>query len=160
MWSLNSGIYVLLRTWLVCVSLFFSLGLAGKMKIVEEPNTFGLNNPFMAQGNRLQPKVSPAPVSGPVHLHRLAGKCFSLTESMYKYEFCPFHNVTQHEQSFRWNAYSGILGIWQEWEIANNTFTGMWMRDGDTCGTRNRETKVLKIQLFFCFKQRITSFPL
>lgn len=28
----------------------------------------------------------------------------------YKYVFCPFHNVTQHEQSFRWNAYSGILG--------------------------------------------------
>lgn len=28
----------------------------------------------------------------------------------YKYEFCPFHNVTQHEQTFRWNAYSGILG--------------------------------------------------
>ena len=23
---------------------------------------------------------------------------------------CPFHNVTQHEQTFRWNAYSGILG--------------------------------------------------
>ncbi len=32
--------------------------------------------------------------------------------------------------------------IWQEWEMANNTFTGMWMRDGDACGTRNRETKV------------------
>lgn len=28
----------------------------------------------------------------------------------YKYEFCPFHNVTQHEQTFRWNAYSGVLG--------------------------------------------------
>lgn len=32
--------------------------------------------------------------------------------------------------------------IWQEWEITNNTFTGMWMRDGDTCGSKNRETKV------------------
>lgn len=30
--------------------------------------------------------------------------------SRYKYEFCPFHNITQHEQTFRWNAYSGILG--------------------------------------------------
>ncbi|XP_015237908.1 PREDICTED: N-acetylglucosamine-1-phosphotransferase subunit gamma-like [Cyprinodon variegatus] len=133
----------LLRTWLFYLSFHFCLTLAGKMKIVEEPNTFGLNNPFMAQGNRLQPKVAPSPVSGPAHLHRLAGKCFSLIESLYKYEFCPFHNVTQHEQSFRWNAYSGILGIWQEWEMANNTFTGMWMRDGDTCGTRNRETKVI-----------------
>lgn len=27
--------------------------------------------------------------------------------------------------------------------MENNTFTGMWMRDGDTCGTRNRETKVI-----------------
>uniref|UniRef100_A0A8C5EDQ8 N-acetylglucosamine-1-phosphate transferase subunit gamma n=1 Tax=Gouania willdenowi TaxID=441366 RepID=A0A8C5EDQ8_GOUWI len=112
------------------------------MKIVEEPNTFGLNNPLLAQGSRLQPRVVPSPVSGPEHLHQLAGKCYTLTESIYKYEFCPFHNVTQHEQSFRWNAYSGILGIWHEWEIVNNTFTGMWLRDGDTCGTKNRETKV------------------
>ncbi|XP_047233945.1 N-acetylglucosamine-1-phosphotransferase subunit gamma [Girardinichthys multiradiatus] len=141
--GLNRRRFHLMRTWVLCLSLYFSHGLAGKMKIVEEPNTFGLNNPFMAQGNRLQPKGSPSPVSGPVHLHRLAGRCFSLTESIYKYEFCPFHNITQHEQSFRWNAYSGILGIWQEWEMANNTFTGMWMRDGDTCGTRNRETKVI-----------------
>ncbi|CAI5659223.1 N-acetylglucosamine-1-phosphotransferase subunit gamma [Oreochromis niloticus] len=135
----------LIRLCFVCVYLFINYGSAGKMKIVEEPNTFGLNNPFVAQGSRLQPKVTPAPVSGPVHLHQLAGKCFSLTESTYKYEFCPFHNVTQHEQTFRWNAYSGILGIWQEWEMANNTFTGMWMRDGDTCGNRNRETKVILV---------------
>ncbi|XP_034716872.1 N-acetylglucosamine-1-phosphotransferase subunit gamma [Etheostoma cragini] len=138
-----NGMHNLLRLWMVCVSLFTNHGFAGKMKIVEEPNTFGLNNPFLAQGSRLQPKVTPSPVSGPTHFHQLAGKCFSLTESTYKYEFCPFHNVTQHEQSFRWNSYSGILGIWQEWEIANNTFTGMWMRDGDTCGTRNRETNVI-----------------
>lgn len=145
MQCLHDGISHLLTLWVVCVSLFFNHGLAGKMKIVEEPNTFGLNSHIIAQGSRLQPKVTPSPVSGPVHLHRLAGKCFSLTESTYKYEFCPFHNITQHEQSFRWNAYSGILGIWQEWEIANNTFTGMWMRDGDTCGTRNRETKVILV---------------
>lgn len=37
----------------------------------------------------------------------------------YKYEFCPFHNVTQHEQTFRWNAYSGILGCaGAGWELA------------------------------------------
>ncbi|TNN39691.1 N-acetylglucosamine-1-phosphotransferase subunit gamma [Liparis tanakae] len=127
----------------VCASLLVNHGFAGKMKIVEEPNTFGLNNPLLAQGSRLQPKVTPSPVAGPAHFHQLAGRCFSLTESTYKYEFCPFHNVTQHEQSFRWNAYSGILGIWQEWEMANNSFTGMWMRDGDACGTRSRETKVV-----------------
>ncbi|KAM5331454.1 N-acetylglucosamine-1-phosphotransferase subunit gamma isoform 2-T2 [Glossophaga mutica] len=119
-------------------------GYAGvaKMKVVEEPNTFGLNNPFLPQTSRLQPKREPSPVSGPVHLFRLSGKCFSLVESMYKYEFCPFHNVTQHEQTFRWNAYSGILGIWHEWEIANNTFRGMWMRDGDSCHSQSRQSKV------------------
>ncbi|XP_059380188.1 N-acetylglucosamine-1-phosphotransferase subunit gamma-like [Carassius carassius] len=78
----------------------------GKMKIVEEPNTFGLNNQLVPQNNRLQAKISPSPVSGPPHLHRLAGKCYNYIEAIYKYVFCPFHNVTQHEQSFRWNAYS------------------------------------------------------
>nr|XP_020024913.1 N-acetylglucosamine-1-phosphotransferase subunit gamma isoform X2 [Castor canadensis] len=114
---------------------------AAKMKVVEEPNTFGLNNPFLPQTTRLQPKREPSPVSGPPHLFRLSGKCFSLVESMYKYEFCPFHNVTQHEQTFRWNAYSGILGIWHEWEITNNTFAGMWMSDGDSCRSRSRQSK-------------------
>ncbi|XP_032183432.1 N-acetylglucosamine-1-phosphotransferase subunit gamma isoform X2 [Mustela erminea] len=115
---------------------------AAKMKVVEEPNAFGLNNPFLPQTSRLQPKKDPSPVSGPAHLSRLSGKCFSLLESTYKYEFCPFHNVTQHEQTFRWNAYSGILGIWHEWEIVNSTFRAMWMRDGDSCRTRSRQSKV------------------
>ncbi|XP_044308427.1 N-acetylglucosamine-1-phosphotransferase subunit gamma [Varanus komodoensis] len=119
------------------------LAAAGKMKVVEEPNSFGLNNPFLPPSNRLQPKAGPSPLSGPAHLFRLAGKCFSYVESMYKYEFCPFHNATQHEQTFRWNAYSGILGIWHEWEIENSTFVAMWMRDGDSCETKNRQTKVL-----------------
>ncbi|XP_075035704.1 N-acetylglucosamine-1-phosphotransferase subunit gamma [Mixophyes fleayi] len=118
---------------------------ATKMKIVEEPNSFGLNNPFLSQTNKLHPRTEPSPVSGPSHLFRLAGKCFSFVESTYKYEFCPFHNITQHEQTYRWNAYSGILGIWQEWEITNNTFSGMWMREGDTCGAKTRQTKVLLV---------------
>ncbi|XP_043825373.1 N-acetylglucosamine-1-phosphotransferase subunit gamma isoform X2 [Dromiciops gliroides] len=87
---------------------------AGKMKVVEEPNTFGLNNPFLPQTSRLQARRDPSAASGPAHLFRLSGKCFSLVESM----------------------------IWDEWEIFNNTFTGMWMRDGDSCGTKNRQTKV------------------
>ncbi|XP_023045045.1 N-acetylglucosamine-1-phosphotransferase subunit gamma isoform X1 [Piliocolobus tephrosceles] len=134
---------------LVRVLLFLGLSVRGpapagaaKMKVVEEPNTFGVNNPFLPQASRLQAKRDPSPVSGPAHLFRLSGKCFSLVESTYKYEFCPFHNVTQHEQTFRWNAYSGVLGIWHEWEIANNTFMGMWMRDGDACRSRSRQSKV------------------
>ncbi|XP_070617073.1 N-acetylglucosamine-1-phosphotransferase subunit gamma isoform X1 [Erythrolamprus reginae] len=132
--------------WLPLLSA--GLAAAGKMKVVEEPNSFGLNNPFLPPSNRLQPKAAPSSISGPEHLFRLAGKCFSYVESTYKYEFCPFHNVTQHEQTFRWNAYSGILGIWHEWEIENNTFVGMWMREGDSCETKNRETKVI----FICGK--------
>ncbi|XP_024242586.1 N-acetylglucosamine-1-phosphotransferase subunit gamma [Oncorhynchus tshawytscha] len=143
MYYTSTKIQHLLWIYLLCLTLLSPYSFAGKMKIVEEPNTFGLNNPFLAQGSRLQPKVTPEPVSGPAHLRRLAGKCFSYIESTYKYEFCPFHNITQHEQSFRWNAYSGILGIWQEWEIVNNTFLAMWMREGDACGNKNRQTKVI-----------------
>ncbi|XP_040212663.1 N-acetylglucosamine-1-phosphotransferase subunit gamma [Rana temporaria] len=131
--------------WLCVLLLLVHNAAATKMKIVEEPNSFGLNNPFLSHTNKLQPRTSPSPRSGPSHLFRLAGKCFNFIESTYKYEFCPFHNVTQHEQTYRWNAYSGILGIWQEWEIENNTFTGMWMREGDTCGAKNRQTKVLLV---------------
>lgn len=32
--------------------------------------------------------------------------------------------------------------IWQEWEIENNTFVGMWMKEGDSCASKNRQTKV------------------
>lgn len=35
-----------------------------------------------------------------------------------------------------------VCSIWQEWEIQNNTFTGMWMREGDSCENKNRQTKV------------------
>ncbi|XP_047667023.1 N-acetylglucosamine-1-phosphotransferase subunit gamma isoform X2 [Tachysurus fulvidraco] len=136
-------IEVFIRQRLPLLACLVAFVLGGKMKIVEEPNTFGLNNHLLSQGSQLQGRVSPSPISGPPHLFRLAGKCFSYTESMYKYDFCPFHNVTQHEQSFRWNAYSGILGIWHEWEIENNTFIAMWMREGDSCGSVNRQTKVL-----------------
>ncbi|XP_067290914.1 N-acetylglucosamine-1-phosphotransferase subunit gamma isoform X1 [Pseudorasbora parva] len=136
---------VYLKMCLLYLTALVAVTSGGKMKIVEEPNTFGLNNPLVSQSSRLQAKISPSPVSGPSHLHRLAGKCFNYIESTYKYVFCPFHNVTQHEQSFRWNAYSGILGIWQEWEIQNNSFTGMWMREGDSCGNKNRQTKVLLV---------------
>ncbi|KAM6196861.1 N-acetylglucosamine-1-phosphotransferase subunit gamma isoform 2-T2 [Sarcoramphus papa] len=102
---------------LLLAALGAALGLfasAGKMKVVEEPNTFGLNNPFLPQTNRLQPKTSPSAISGPAHLFRLAGKCFSFVEST----------------------------IWHEWEIDNNTFVGMWMREGDSCETKSRQTKV------------------
>lgn len=41
-----------------------------------------LNNHLLSQGSQLQARVAPSPLSGPPHLFRLAGKCFSYTESM------------------------------------------------------------------------------
>lgn len=35
-----------------------------------------------------------------------------------------------------------LSSIWHEWEIANNTFRGMWMREGDSCRSRSRQSKV------------------
>ncbi|ESP01094.1 hypothetical protein LOTGIDRAFT_66613, partial [Lottia gigantea] len=90
----------------------------------------------------LKMKVKPANFSGPPHFERMKGKCFSNILDEYKYEFCPFSNITQFEQSMRWNPYSGILGVWQEWEIENNTFVAMLMKNGDGCNDRNREVKI------------------
>ncbi|XP_071108012.1 N-acetylglucosamine-1-phosphotransferase subunit gamma-like isoform X1 [Haliotis cracherodii] len=116
------------------------------MKIVDEPSSYGLSNSFgglyQSQEDKLQMRVHPANFSGPAHLKRLVGKCFSLVDNSYKYEFCPFYNVTQHEQSLRWNPYSGVLGGYQEWEIENNTFHAMVMREGDACGEIFRSVKV------------------
>ncbi|XP_033108651.1 N-acetylglucosamine-1-phosphotransferase subunit gamma-like isoform X2 [Anneissia japonica] len=114
-----------------------------KMRLVQEPSNYGYNQQANDDSmNSLKPRVKAANFSGPPHLRRLKGKCFSLIQSSYKYEFCPFQNVTQHEQSLRWNPYSGILGIWQEWEIRNNSFYALKMREGDVCGEHGREVTV------------------
>ncbi|XP_022095555.1 N-acetylglucosamine-1-phosphotransferase subunit gamma-like [Acanthaster planci] len=112
-----------------------------KMRMVNEPintgQTWGNNEPEI-----LKPKVKPANFSGPPHLKRLVGRCFSKTVNSYKYELCPFQNVTQHEQSLRWNPYSGILGIWQEWQIEGNVFKSMLMTEGDQCLDKSRKVTV------------------
>jgi len=122
-----------------------------KVKIVEEPAVYrsGMSNFHQSarsssqSENKLVARVKPSPVSGPPHLRVLAGKCFSLIYNGYKYEFCPFHNVTQKEQAVRWNAFAGILGVWREWVIVNNTFEGMLLSNGDMCpGENPRQTKV------------------
>ncbi|KAF7237505.1 N-acetylglucosamine-1-phosphotransferase subunit gamma [Varanus komodoensis] len=49
-----------------------------------------------------------------------------------------------HDQfGSRPETWNGISFIWHEWEIENSTFVAMWMRDGDSCETKNRQTKVL-----------------
>ncbi|XP_071963826.1 N-acetylglucosamine-1-phosphotransferase subunit gamma-like isoform X2 [Antedon mediterranea] len=128
-------------------TIILAIGTSGservKMRLVQEPSNYGYNqNIDDNSDNSLKPRIKPANFTGPPHLRRLMGRCFSLVQSSYKYEFCPFQNVTQHEQSMRWNPYSGILGIWQEWEIHNNTFYALRMKEGDVCGDKGREVTV------------------
>lgn len=112
------------------------------MRMVEEPVNMGQWSNNAASADSLTPKVKPSNFSGPPHLKKLMGKCFSVVENGYKYDLCPFKNVTQHEQSHRWNPYSGILGTWQEWVIENNTFVAMKYKHGDDCGEKSRQATV------------------
>ncbi|XP_041363633.1 N-acetylglucosamine-1-phosphotransferase subunit gamma-like [Gigantopelta aegis] len=117
-----------------------------EMKIVDEPSTYGyagMGSFYQPQDQSLKLRVKPANFSGPPHLKRLFGKCFTKTDETYKYKFCPFYNVSQHEQGLRWNPYNGVLGVWQEWEISNNTFTAMLLREGDSCGEKFRSVRVV-----------------
>jgi N-acetylglucosamine-1-phosphate transferase gamma subunit len=118
------------------------------MKVVDEPTNYGANLLHYQADvvhQRLKARVAPSNFSGPSHLSRLRGKCFSTISGDYKYELCPFANATQHEQVLRWNAYSGVLGVWQEWNIENNTFTAMMMQNGDTCGSNNYRSIEVKL---------------
>ncbi|KAH3860807.1 N-acetylglucosamine-1-phosphotransferase subunit gamma-like [Dreissena polymorpha] len=139
------NIFLILATICYCISVLCE---RHSIKIVEEPSTYGIMNSYQGgavadtNAKKLKMRVKPSNFSGPALFSRLNGKCFTKTDESYKYEFCPFSNITQHEQSLRWNPYSGILGVWQEWEIENNTFIAMVMRQGDTCGNKHRTMKV------------------
>ena len=113
------------------------------MKIVNDVSNYGwASQTGPDHSNRLEPKVKPSNFSGPDHFKYLRDKCFTLLQSDYKYELCFFNNVTQHERTLRWNPYSGILGVWTEWNIANYSFAEMSMKNGDDCGDSNREVQV------------------
>ncbi|KAM4025190.1 N-acetylglucosamine-1-phosphotransferase subunit gamma isoform 2-T2 [Anomaloglossus baeobatrachus] len=64
---------------------------ATKMKIVEEPNTFGLNNPFLSQTNKLQPRTEPSPVSdsSPLALYYRTTASFQVGWKVF--QFCGIH---------------------------------------------------------------------
>lgn len=139
-------------TKLLGVLLFLSLALicrCGKVKVIEEP--FSFNNPqggHPSQGDRgevpLITRYLPNPPSGPPYfIEHLNGKCFDYISNNYKYRFCPYQNITQREQTYRWNSFHGVLGVWKSWEIENGTFDSMLMAHGDICqGNLDREIKV------------------
>lgn len=115
------------------------------MRIVRDTASygyFGNNVGDTETRDHLVAKVKPANVSGPVQLHRLLGVCYNATLDRYRYVFCPFQNMTQYEISNRWNAYQGVIGIWDQWNIENNSFTSMQFSSGDPCGDTDRSAQV------------------
>ncbi|GFR58741.1 N-acetylglucosamine-1-phosphotransferase subunit gamma [Elysia marginata] len=85
------------------------------MKVVDEPSSYGMHHigsPVETQPLTL--RVAPANFSGPPHFSRLVGRCFSEI----------------------------INEVWQEWEIVNNTFVAMIMKDGDSCGSLYRSARI------------------
>ncbi|XP_046855449.1 N-acetylglucosamine-1-phosphotransferase subunit gamma-like isoform X2 [Xenia sp. Carnegie-2017] len=115
------------------------------LQLTSRPNTISALVPFR----------EPTNITGPSHFLTLLGKCFNLIENAYLYQLCPFFNITQHEQTWRWNAFEGILGVWKHWSIVNNTYIAMIMNDGDLCpGGVRRQTKVY----FSCaFEEKLVS---
>ncbi|CAN7942280.1 unnamed protein product, partial [Ixodes pacificus] len=115
------------------------------VRIVRETapyNIFGSNFQLNPRDQVLVAKSKPEKFAGPSHLKRLLGKCFNFSTSDYRYTLCPFQNITQVEDSYRWNAYKGVLGVWQGWTITNGTFASMIYAEGDSCGASKRSVQV------------------
>ena len=84
-----------------------------------------------------------AVASGPRALRALAGKCFSCELGSYRYELCPFRNVTQTEVQARWGAFSAVLGVYRGWGTDGEGFySHMRYGDGDFCGSKRRQVRV------------------
>ncbi|KAL3219029.1 hypothetical protein MRX96_031185 [Rhipicephalus microplus] len=113
------------------------------MRIVKQASGFDGAFAVHGQQHRQQAgRATPRPFAGPEHLRPLLGRCFGRTAAGYRYTLCPFDNVTQAEESARWNAYSGVLGVWQGWSATNASLSSMHYGDGDSCGTLNRSVEV------------------
>lgn len=84
----------------------------------------------------------PKSTSGPDAFRSLQGTCFSIDLDAYSYHVCPFANVTQKQISSSWTSFWGILGIWDEWNSINNTYTTMSYTDGTDCGSKRRQAAV------------------
>nr|XP_037287442.1 N-acetylglucosamine-1-phosphotransferase subunit gamma-like isoform X1 [Rhipicephalus microplus] len=113
------------------------------MRVVKQASGFDGAFAVHGQQHRQQAgRATPRPFAGPEHLRSLLGRCFGRTAAGYRYTLCPFDNVTQAEESARWNAYSGVLGVWQGWSATNASLSSMHYGDGDSCGTLNRSVEV------------------
>nr|XP_054925529.1 N-acetylglucosamine-1-phosphotransferase subunit gamma-like isoform X3 [Dermacentor andersoni] len=117
------------------------------MRVVRQASGFDGGSAVHGQQHRQLSRSTPRPFSGPGHLRPLLGRCFSRTAAGYRYTLCPFDNATQAEESARWNAYSGVLGVWQGWSAANGSLSGMHYGNGDSCGTLNRSVEGHAVEL-------------
>ncbi|XP_064402305.1 N-acetylglucosamine-1-phosphotransferase subunit gamma-like [Halichondria panicea] len=113
-----------------------------KIKIVEPPSSTHFQS-FSNSAKKLSLRIDPAPLSGPDHFQKLNGECFKGKEKGYEYTVCPFQNVTQKEERSSWNSFHGVLGVWHEWIIENDTLIGMHFTVGERCGLSDRESKVM-----------------
>ncbi|KAG8231685.1 hypothetical protein J437_LFUL007460, partial [Ladona fulva] len=130
---------------IIALILTAELGYSGRMvplKILDETINYDPGNSEF--GDPAIPEIRnsyrPANFSGPDHFRALIGKCYSWADSKYKYNFCPFNNITQSELIEAWNSYKGTLGIWGEWVVQGNHFAAMRMVQGDSCGDKERST--------------------
>ncbi|CAF0873191.1 unnamed protein product [Brachionus calyciflorus] len=121
------------------------------VKIIEEPIQYLNSGNLHATSRRfrddndaeLKPKYKPADFSGPNFFNQLNGQCFEYLSNNYKWNVCPFQNVTQFEQNLRWEPFKGVIGIWYEWEIIDEKFTSLLMLNGDDCGKQGaRQAKI------------------
>lgn len=116
-----------------------------KIKIIKEPSKLSYENfnPHFQLSNeigKLKLNVRPNIFVGPSQFKEIHGICFEKVIGEYLYNICPFNNVTQHEQKFRWNQFNAVMGVWREWIIENNTFVGLSMPNGDKCLENYRYT--------------------
>ena len=79
----------------------------------------------------IKAKSKASAFSGPSVLSYLVGKCFPYSTEKYEYRVCPFDNITQHEKVWHSSAYNGVIGIWKQWTLNNNSFDSLMFSDGD-----------------------------
>ena len=117
------------------------------IRIVEGLPKSSVNQRGSRDPVRPTPKRNPYTLGDtPQRLATLKGRCFSVSQGTYNYEFCPFKNITQRDTRSTWNPFWGILGIWEtfaasedggEQEYVHGLYT-----DGTECGTRSRRATI------------------
>lgn len=85
----------------------------------------------------------PYRASGPPALLALRGRCFFVDVpgvKSYEYSICPYANVTQRETGGQWNAFYGLLGLWDDWLPPQSGAAAMRGRfsDGTDCSGARR----------------------